>query len=179
MVLAVLSLIGGYVGIPHIFGGTNHFEEWLHPVMSGPSHEVAKHALASTGHSALEEWSLMLMSVALVAFAIYMAHYFYRKNTAVASSLAGKLSGIKTLLANKYYVDEFYGAVVVRPTVYFSLFLWKIFDVIIIDGSLNGTARLWRDVSDGLRYSQSGQLRGYATIFAAGVVLLIAYFVAG
>jgi hypothetical protein len=49
----------------------------------------------------------------------------------------------------------------------------------IIDGTLNGVARLWRDVSDGLRYGQSGQLRSYATIFVAGVVLLIVYFVAG
>ncbi|MCX6835600.1 MAG: NADH-quinone oxidoreductase subunit L [candidate division Zixibacteria bacterium] len=179
MVLAVLSVIGGYVGIPQMLGGTNYFEEWLHPVMSGPSHEVAKHALASAGHSAVEEWSLMLMSIALVALAIYMAYYFYRKNTVAAANLAGKLSGVKTLLVNKYYVDEFYGAIIVRPLVYSSVFLWKIIDVIIIDGTLNGIARLWRDVSDGLRYSQSGQLRGYATIFVAGVVLLVVYFVAG
>ena len=72
-----------------------------------------------------------------------------------------------------------YGAAVIRPTVYFSLFLWKIVDVIIIDGTLNGLAKLWRDVSDGVRYSQSGQLRGYATTFAVGVVILIAYFVFG
>ena len=179
VVLAVLSLIGGYVGIPHIFGLSNRFEEWLHPVMSGASPEVAGHALASAGHSPVEEWSLMIMSVALVGLAIYMAYYLYQKNTAAAASLASRLSALKTLLANKYYVDEIYGALVVRPTVYFSVFLWKILDVIVIDGTLNGLARVWRDVSDVLRYGQSGQTRSYATVFAVGVILLIAYFVAG
>jgi len=179
MVLAVLSVVGGYVGLPHIFGVTNLFEEWLHPVMSGPSYEAAQHTLAAGGQSAAMEWILMFASVALVLGAIYLAYYFYRKNTAAATSLAERLSLVKTTLVNKYYVDEFYGAVVVRPTVYFSLFLWKIFDVIIIDGTLNGLARLWRDVSDGLRHSQGGQFRSYATIFAVGVVLMIAYFILG
>ncbi len=177
--LAVLSLIGGYIGMPHIFGFTNWFEEWLHPVMSGPSHETAADSLASAGHSAASEWILMAASVVLVLFSIYLAFYFYRKNIGAATRLAEKLSGLKTTLVNKYYVDEFYGAVVVRPTVYFSLFLWMIVDVIIIDGALNGLARLWRDISDALRYSQSGQVRHYATVFLAGVVLLIAYFVFG
>ena len=179
MALAVLSVIGGYVGIPHIFGGTNDFEVWLRPVMNGAAHEAPKHALAASGHSAVEEWSLMLVSVALIGLAIYMAYYYYRKNVEAATRLADRLSWIKSLLVNKYYVDEIYGVLVVRPTIYFSLFLWKIFDVIIIDGTLNGLASIWRDVSDGLRHSQGGRLRGYATIFAAGVVLLIAYFVAG
>jgi NADH-quinone oxidoreductase subunit L len=179
MVLGVLSVIGGYIGMPHIFGVTNWFEEWMRPVMSGTSHDTASHALAAGGHSAATEWILMGGSVALVAISIYLAYYFYQKNIDKATSLAEKLSGVKTILANKYYVDELYGAVIVRPTVYFSLFLWKIVDVIIIDGTLNGLAKLWRDVSDGLRYSQSGQLRGYATTFAVGVVILIAYFVFG
>jgi len=177
MVLGVLSLVGGYIGMPHIFGVTNWFEEWLHPVVSGPSQETVSHALAAAGHSASAEWILMGASVVLVAMSIYLAFYFYRKNVDKATSLAEKLSGVKTTLANKYYVDEFYGAVVVRPLVYFSLFLWKIVDVIIIDGTLNGLASLWRDVSNGLRHSQSGQLRGYATTFVVGVVILIAYFV--
>ena len=177
--LAVLSAIGGFIGMPHIFGVTNYFEEWLSPVMSGPAHDMAEHALASGGHSATMEWLLMAASVVLVLVSIWMAYYFYRKNTQASTSLAEKFSGIKTTLENKYYVDEFYGAVVIRPVIYFSLFLWKFVDVILIDGTLNGLAKLWRDVSDALRYSQSGQLRSYATVFTVGVVLLIAWIVFG
>jgi len=179
MALAVLSAIGGFIGMPHIFGVTNYFEEWLSPVMSGPAHDMAEHALASGGHSATMEWLLMAASVVLVLISIWMAYYFYRKNTQASTSLAEKFSGIKATLENKYYVDEFYGAVVIRPVIYFSLFLWKFVDVILIDGTLNGLAKLWRDVSDALRYSQSGQLRSYATIFTVGVVLLIAWIVFG
>ncbi len=173
--LAVLSVIGGYVGIPHIFGATNYFEEWLHPVMAGTHQEAAAHALASVGADTSMEWTLMFASVALVLVAIGLAYYFYRKNLAATTKLAESFSGIKTALANKYYVDEFYGATVVRPLVYFSVFLWKIVDVVIIDGFLNGLASLWRDISDFLRHSQSGKLRNYATVFTAGVVVLLAY----
>ncbi|MBU0985066.1 MAG: NADH-quinone oxidoreductase subunit L [candidate division Zixibacteria bacterium] len=178
MVLAVLSLVGGLVGMPHIFGVTNYFEEWLGPVMAG-AHEPVSHALASGGGDASMEWLLMGLSVALVAVCIFLAYYFYRKNLKATTSLAEKLSGLRTLLVNKYYVDEVYGALVVRPTVYFSVFLWKIIDVIVIDGCINGMARLGGDISDTLRHSQSGRLRNYATIFAAGVVVLVAYFVFG
>jgi NADH-quinone oxidoreductase subunit L len=179
IVLAGLALVGGYIGMPHLFGVTNWFEEWLHPVLSAPANSQVGFALASGGNSATTEWILMGASVALVLMSIYLAYYFYRRNISAATNLAGKLSGIKNTLENKYYVDEFYGAVVIRPVLYFSLFLWKIVDVIIIDGALNGLASLWRDVSDALKFSQSGQLRGYATTFSVGVVLLIAWFVFG
>jgi NADH-quinone oxidoreductase subunit L len=175
MALAVLSIIGGFVGMPHVFLVTNYFEEWLSPVMKGVNHEAASHALASAGESAAAEWILMGASVLLVLTSIYLAYYFYRKNIAAATRLAGSLGGVKRTLLNKYYVDEFYGAVVVRPLVNFSVFLWKIVDVIIIDGTLNGLTVLWRDISDTLRHMQSGQLRNYATIFSIGVVLLVAY----
>jgi len=179
MVLAVLSVIGGFVGMPHIFGVTNYFEEWLRPVMAGQHQEAASHALASAGGDTSMEWILMFASVALVLVAIYMARYFYLKNTKAAGSLAESLSGIRQLLANKYYVDEIYGAVVIRPTIYFSIFLWKVFDVIIIDGFVNGLAALWHHISNDLRHLQSGQVRNYATIFVTGVVLLITWMVFG
>jgi NADH-quinone oxidoreductase subunit L len=184
MTLAALSVIGGFIGMPHIFGVTNWFEEWLHPVMAGPStgghgHGTAEFALASAGGGATMEWLLMGASVLLVLISIYLAFYFYRKNTDAATSLADRFAGLKTTLENKYYVDEFYGATVVRPIVYFSLFLWKIIDVIFIDGFLNGLAKLWHDISDFVRYGQSGSLRNYATIFAVGVFILVAWFVFG
>jgi NADH-quinone oxidoreductase subunit L len=179
MILALFSVIGGLVGMPHIFGVTNYFEEWLHPVMSGANQEAAVHALAASGANASLEIILMVASVALVAVAIYLAFYFYLRNARAGTGLAEKFSGVKQLLVGKYYVDEFYGAAVVRPTVYFSLFLWRIVDVVLIDGLINGLAKIWRDVSDALRYSQSGQVRSYATIFVLGVLVLVAYFVFG
>jgi NADH-quinone oxidoreductase subunit L len=177
-ILAILSVIGGYVGLPHLFfGATNYFEKWLEPVMAGGGHEEPAHALASSAADTGTEWLLMASSVVLVLVMIYVARYFYNKRLEAATALREKLSGIHKLLLNKYYVDEIYGAMVVRPVVYGSLFLWKIFDVVIIDGFINGLASIYRDISNTLKYMQSGRLRNYATIFMLGVVIMVGYFV--
>ncbi|MBD3401359.1 NADH-quinone oxidoreductase subunit L [candidate division GN15 bacterium] len=179
MALAVLSVIGGYIGMPHIFGVTNYFEEWLAPVVHGPGHQAASHALAAAGADTSMEWALMAASVILVIIAIFVARHFYNKKPEAATAMAEKMSGMKTLLANKYYVDEFYGATVVRPIVNGSLFLWKFVDVVIIDGTINGLAVISRDISEVLRYVQGGKVRNYATVFVAGVIVLVAYFIFG
>jgi len=178
MILAVLSVVGGWVGIPHIFGTVNYFEQWLEPVVSHGA-AVPVHALASGGGDTGMEIGLMVATVVLVLIAIFVARYFYQKNTQAATSLREKLSGLHNLLLNKYYVDEIYGAIVIRPVIYVSIFLWKVVDVVLIDGFANGMARVIRDVSDGIRGLQSGQFRNYATIFVAGVLILIAVFVFG
>lgn len=176
IILAVLAVIGGWIGIPHVLGGSNHFEKFLEPVM-GAAHQTDKagHALASTAHNSTMELILMVGSVVLVLIFIYLAYYMYNKNTAVAGKLRSSFSGIHKLLYGKYFIDELYGAVIVRPIVNGSLFLWKVFDVVIIDGLLNGLATLIGDMSKGLRPVQTGNLRTYATIFLLGVIVIIGY----
>jgi NADH-quinone oxidoreductase subunit L len=177
--LGVLSVIGGFVGVPALFGATNYFEEWLEPVMAGGQSGPELAIRASEGSDTGMEWLLMVLTVALVLSAIWLARYFYNKNLKAATSLKEKLSGVHTLLLNKYYVDEIYGAVIVRPLVYFSVFLWKIFDVIVIDGLINGLAAIWAEISSTFRTAQTGRVRSYTTLFVAGVVLLVAYMVFG
>ncbi len=179
MVLALLSIVGGWVGMPHLFGVTNYFEEWLHPVMATVSAGATEHIPASGGGETGLEWTLMFASVLLVVGAIWLAHYLYQRNLKATTSLRERVSSVHTLLLNKYFVDELYGAVVVRPIVYGSVFLWKVFDVMVIDGLINGMAVLWREMSDTLRFAQSGRVRGYATIFVIGVVTVVAYLVYG
>jgi NADH-quinone oxidoreductase subunit L len=178
-ILAVLSIIGGYIGIPHILGGSNHFEKFLAPVMKGvhPSGEV-EHALASAGgHDTATEWLLMIGSVLLVAFFIYLAYHLYVKNIGLTTRLRKSLSGVHKILYGKYFVDELYGAVIVRPIVNGSLFLWKIFDVLIIDGLINGLAYLVGDISKFFRSGQTGMVRTYAAVFVTGVIIVIGYLV--
>jgi NADH-quinone oxidoreductase subunit L len=179
MALAVLSIIGGWIGMPHIFGATNYFEHWLEPVMATSIHEASEHALASVSGDTGMEWLLMILSVALVIVAIFLAYLFYNKRTQLATAWQQRLSGVHRTLLNKYYVDEIYGAIVVRPLIYLSLFLWKFVDVILIDGSINGSSTVYNDISEVMRLSQSGRLRTYATIFLGGVVILVGLFVWG
>jgi len=179
MALAVLSLVGGYVGIPHVLGGLNQFDKFLEPVMKGlnTGGDHGGHALASMGHDSSTELVLMIGSVALILIFIYLSWYFYRKNIKAAGSIKDKLSGLHTILHGKYFVDEIYGAVIIRPLINFSLFLWKIIDVFIIDGIANGLAIIIGDMSKVLRPAQTGTLRTYATVFLAGVVIIIGYFI--
>jgi NADH-quinone oxidoreductase subunit L len=132
---------------------------------------------ASVGGDSGLEVTLMFVTVILAVFAILAARHFYLKRPDVATSLSSKFGTFQSVLMHKYYIDEIYSALIVRPLVGFSTFLWKIVDVILIDGSINGGAWVYSQMSELLRYAQSGRLRSYATIFVAGVVLLIGYLV--
>ncbi|PKK82191.1 MAG: NADH-quinone oxidoreductase subunit L [candidate division Zixibacteria bacterium HGW-Zixibacteria-1] len=173
-ILAILSIIGGYVGIPHLLGGGNRFEKFLEPVMKGLPHSgEGEHTLASAGNNATTELVLMAGSVVLVLIFIYLAYHFYIKNIAAAGKLKNSLSGIHKLLYGKYFIDELYDVIIVTPLVVGSKFLWKIFDVLIIDGFINGMAVVIGDISTSLRPAQSGVLRTYTTIFLVGVVVIL------
>lgn len=174
IVLAVLSFIGGWVGWPEALGGGNWFEKFLSPVMArlpevGSAGDRA--VVATPVHG--EEYVLMLLTVALVGVAIYLAYYFYRRYIDKAESLRKTFSGPYQVLANKYWVDEFYGAVVVRPVVNGAVFLWKIIDTLFIDGLVNGAAIIVGDISKISRKVQTGYLRGYLAVFLMGVVVVI------
>jgi NADH-quinone oxidoreductase subunit L len=179
MVLAVLSVIGGYVGIPHVLGATNYFEEWLAPVIAsseGHAEAATEMHLSGAGNTGLE-LGLMFLTVILAVCAILFARHMYLRKPEMATHLRERFSGLHKVLLNKYFVDEIYGALVVRPLVYFSVFLWKIVDVLLIDGLANGLAVVGQDSSELLKYAQSGRVRGYATVFVAGVVVIVGYLV--
>ncbi len=163
--------------MPHIFGVTNYFEEWLEPVINSTRPAVEAHMLTSAAGDTSMELMLMFATIILVSLAIFAAFKIYNKNPEEADSLADKFKSAHKVLLNKYFVDEFYGAVIVRPLIYFSVFLWKIMDVLFIDGLLNGLAKLYESISESMRSVQTGRLRSYATIFVIGVFILIAYAV--
>jgi NADH-quinone oxidoreductase subunit L len=179
MLLAALSISGGWIGLPHLLGVTNYFEEWLAPVMAGGSGNQEPHSamLAAGSDSAGLEFLLMLITLAVVGIAIYAAYRIYKVRPEIADSLPKKLPGVYRLLLNKYYVDEIYGAVIVRPVIYFSVFLWKVMDVLFIDGIINGLANLYDGISESARSFQTGRIRTYASVFALGVAILVAYMV--
>ncbi len=171
--LAVLSVVGGWIGIPYVLGGGAWFAKFLEPVMA----QMPAHGGAEAHHDATLEYGLMAFTIILVLVSIYLAYYFYRKNLAKADSLRQSLSVFHKAVYNKYWVDEFYGATIVRPIVNGSIFLWKIVDVLLIDGIANGLARIVGDMSETFRRMQTGYLRGYLTAFLIGVVLVIGFLV--
>ncbi len=174
LVLAVLSVIGGYVGIPHVLGGHNYFEEFLAPVFAAANGKM----MLPMHDAAALELGLMAVSVALGLLGMYAGWKIYTEKQEIAERTAKRFSGIHRLLWNKYFVDEAYDAVIVEPIKQTSdKFLWKIFDVKVIDNSLNYSAKAIEATSNVLRKVQSGVVQSYAVIFVAGIIFIIGFLI--
>jgi NADH-quinone oxidoreductase subunit L len=138
IILAFLSVVGGWVGIPpalHIPSFPIDFYHWLEPVTGSPhaTAEGAEHASASI------EYLLMIASVAVAGAGIWFAYRNYVQDPARAERMAASFPGLHKVLYNKYYVDEIYNAVIIQPTKQLCLALaW--FDLKVIDGIVNGSA---------------------------------------
>nr|HID59354.1 NADH-quinone oxidoreductase subunit L [Desulfobacterales bacterium] len=171
-VLAILSLIGGFIGIP-IIKRANLFHEFLGPIfgkgMSLP--EIAHSGSASIAF----EISLMVISLAVALCGIWLAYLMYIKDTELPDRLAARFSRLYNLVHNKYYVDEIYDALVVNPIKYLSSALWLIFDNRIVDGIVNGTAWVCYYLSVIIRRIQTGYVYNYALGILVGVCLILGY----
>jgi len=107
--------------------------------------------------------------IALIGF--FVAWWFYIRKPGTAEKLAERMHGAYTLVLNKYYVDEIYLALIVRPLLWVSTnVLWHVVDEGIIDGTVNGTGRVAREAGGQLRELQSGNARSYATWVVIGAV---------
>jgi len=169
IVLAAGSAVAGYVGLPAILGGTNRFEHFLEP--SFTVHAVEEAPVHGP------EGLLMLVSIAVAAIGIAVAVYFFLKNRQAADALADRFLGVRQLLQNKYYVDEVYDAAIVQPIRILSEeALWKVIDVRVIDGAVNGVADTVAGSSEALRRVQTGSVRTYAASLLFGVVLVLGYY---
>ena len=172
-VLAVLSIIGGWLAAPALWGGPDYFANFLAPVFGSPAGAEA----VSEGAVGAHQIELVLAGVAVGAAVIGLAvaYWLYIKRPGKADGLAHLLKPAYTTLLNKYYVDELYAAVVVKPLLWISTaVLWKTADVAGIDGAVNGIADGARAVGDGIRHTQSGNTRSYAVWVVVGAIVIIA-----
>ncbi|CAN5631379.1 NADH-quinone oxidoreductase subunit L [soil metagenome] len=171
MILAVLAAIGGFMGLPH-FLGHNALETWLEPVFA-EANKVLANIHPVKEHSTGVEIGLLLLSVAVAIAAIMLALKKFNNQTKFQDE-----TGFGKVLENKYYVDEIYDAVIVNPIQKTSdKFLWRIFDIKIIDGSVNGISRYFSNLSFDWRKIQTGVIQDYTTISVAGVVLILLYLI--
>ncbi|MBI4495503.1 MAG: NADH-quinone oxidoreductase subunit L [Deltaproteobacteria bacterium] len=172
MVLAVLSAVGGFIGFPVIEGG-NRFKEFLDPVFASP----AAHQAAEAGHSAASmEITMMIVSMAIAGLGILLAWRMYIRNTALPDRLAERFRGLYLLIFHKYWMDEVYDFLFVRPAVAFSVFLWRGIDTILVDGAVNGIGALFRGGSEVFKRLQTGYVQSYALSMLVGIVFIIGYF---
>jgi NADH-quinone oxidoreductase subunit L len=170
-VLAALSIVGGFAGMPH----ASALERWLDPIFSPAQNKL----LAGGGQEgSMLEIVLMAVSLCFVACGVWLAWRFYTGVSSAADTLVHRFPRVYRMLINKYYVDEVYEAAVVGPAVKGSEdVLWKGIDVLLIDGTVNGLARLVRAASGVLRKVQTGVVQSYALVFLAGILLVLTWIV--
>ncbi len=198
VVLAVLSLVGGWIGWPHFMGGGAWFEQWLEPVFAttGGANAAAGHGAIShgmetaagvlgSGHAAAEamhdtkmEWFLAIDSLIWAILCLVLGYIVYTKRISIATAARNLAGGVPhRILLNKYYVDEAYEGTFIRPGYLLSKkFLWKIVDAGLIDGLLvNGSALAVAITGSVLRLFQNGMVRFYAWSFTIGVTVFVLY----
>ena len=175
VVLAILSVLGGYVMVPSWFpAGNQWLEHFLEPVFEHAAGGEAEHA----GGVGLEI-GLTAVSVLVALAGMGLAYLFYVARPQLPARLATRLQAVYNTLYNKYYVDEIYDAVVVRPIRRTSeAVLWRGIDVTAIDGVVNGLASWLQQGGDVLKRMQSGYTRAYGAWVLLGAFLVLLYFAA-
>ena len=169
IILAVLSIVGGYIGVPHALGGHNIIHKYL-------SVELSK-IPAGIHHSINLELLLMAGSVLIALIGISIAYLFYIKNTLLPEKISKKTSQLNKLLFNKYYIDEIYSFIILKPILNISKALWKFFDCLIIDGAVNGVGRLALNLGAFFRRFQTGFVQHYAAFVFLGIIFILFYYI--
>jgi len=163
IILAILSVIGGWIGIPEVFmHGGHRLEAFLAPVFAQSNAITAKHAMSHE-----TEYMLMGASVVLALAALVFAWRKYSKyqRTTVEESGLGKV------LANKWYVDELYDTVIVKPVLSVAKYFNNVFEKKGIDGFVNGVGKAVNYGSRQIRLLQSGQVGTYVLMMVLGILI--------
>jgi NADH-quinone oxidoreductase subunit L len=176
VVLAGLATVGGLIGIPHAIDFAhigNKLDTFLGPVFHHAQqlHQIEAHGTAST------EIILMVFSVAVALAGIGLATVMYMKDPTLPGKFTAKFSTLHRAVFNKWYVDEIYDVLFVNSTKKLGLFCWKGFDVKVVDGIVNGVAKLVGAFSSVLRHTQSGLFQNYALTMVFGTVVMVAIFI--
>jgi NADH-quinone oxidoreductase subunit L len=162
IVLAILSALGGAIGIPHIMGGNHWLTGQLSTIVSTPQEA---HLAVST------EWILMGVSVAIAAIALVIALSRYSKQTDEEPS-----SAIGKFFYHKWYIDEFYQKAIIEPLNKFALFLKEFIEKKVIDGAVNGTGKLVQFSARKVRLIQNGQAGYYILFMVLGIITLFLFW---
>lgn len=168
MVLCIGAVASGWVGIPALLGEHvgvhNWITEFMKPVLGHPE-----------GHGThAEEWAVMAISVVAGFSGIGLAYYVFMLRPGMADNWVSEFRTVHRVLFNKYYIDEIYSFLIVRPTIWLAKnVLIGITDARVIEAIINGVPNAIGGVSRGLRKIQTGMLHHYATIMAMGALAVV------
>jgi len=202
MILAGLSIVGGWIGWPESLGGSDRFAKFLEPVMAKHAEEGAEAAASQAASGASMEYILMLASVLIACGGIWLAYRWYIQRPEVPGKIAAASPFLYRLLYNKYYVDQLYDAMFVNRMKDLALTLgsfdvgvingigvdgsgWltrvtsrisMVWDSWIVDGLVNLAARIVWVLSFPVRMLQTGRVSRYAVFMLLGVLIFLGYY---
>jgi NADH-quinone oxidoreductase subunit L len=166
VVLAIASLLGGFLGLPGKLGVIQNF---LEPVFAPANHilGIEEHGLKPI------DYVLMFVSLVVAMCGIALAWLMYVRRTDLPAVVGAKLRPLYNVVYNKFYVDEFYNATFVRLAIDGSTWVWHQFDEKVIDGAVHGTAWLWQHAGLAVRPVQTGRVQNYLLWMFAGLFVIV------
>ncbi|MBK0379827.1 NADH-quinone oxidoreductase subunit L [Mucilaginibacter segetis] len=170
IVLAILSTIGGFIGIPELMGGHHELEHFLAPVFEGSNKLLLEHHPAAS-----TEWLLMGISVGLAVIALIYAYVKYVKNNHVPVADGEERPELVKLSYHKFYVDEIYDTLIRKPLDAVSVFFYRVIELSGIDGFVNGLGKGSIETSKGLRLLQTGNVGFYIFMMVIGIIAILVY----
>ena len=166
IVLAILSVVGGVIGLPHFWGQHNFIGDHLEPLILRKNPSTLPHDT---------EWTLMIIASAAAICVIYVAYLIYRVRNIVPLSDSDKMPALQKTIYNKYYVDEIYDAVIRKPLDAISNVFYKFFDKEIIDGIVNGVGSSVKGIGSVVRLAQQGDISFYIITMMLGVITILLF----
>ncbi|MBV8356764.1 MAG: NADH-quinone oxidoreductase subunit L, partial [Deltaproteobacteria bacterium] len=174
IVLAIFSIIGGWVGLPQGILWGDVFERFLAPIAPSMTPEAGAAAVGA----GLSPWTASAIALAMALIGIAIAWVCYLQNPGLPARVAGSLRGLYRLLLDKYYIDELYNLFIGRPLFWISQFvLFRGIDTGVIDGIVDGAGLGVEGSGEGLRRLETGNVRDYAFAYLLGVLAIAAYYV--
>jgi NADH-quinone oxidoreductase subunit L len=166
IVLAILSVVGGVLGLPHFWGFHNFIGDHLDPLILRKDPSTLPHDT---------EWMLMgIASVAALAV-IYVAYVIYRQRNIVPLAENDKMPALQKTIYNKYYVDEIYDAIIRKPLDLISSAFYKFFDKQLIDGIVEGVGSSVKGIGGVVRLAQQGDISFYVITMMLGVIGILLF----
>jgi NADH-quinone oxidoreductase subunit L len=164
IVLAILAIVGGALGLPEFWGATNWMHHHLDSIVAHKNPSILNHT---------KEWMLMGIAVVAAGATIFFAYMVYIKNQILPEAKDEKLTGIKKLIYNKYYVDELYEMVITKPLDGLSVVFYKFLDLQVVDGIVNGVGSAVTGVSSLVRKVQTGHIGFYIFGMVIGIIAIL------
>ncbi|MFD0795700.1 NADH-quinone oxidoreductase subunit L [Mucilaginibacter litoreus] len=170
IILAILSAIGGFIGVPSVMGGHHELGAYLAPVFEGSAKLLGEHELSHN-----TEWILMGTSALIALLALGYAYSRYVKGGHVPVSDQEERPALANLSYHKFYIDELYDKVIRKPLDALSGFLYRVIEQLGIDGFVNGLGKGTIETSKGLRLLQTGNVGFYIFMMVVGIIAILVY----